>query len=83
MDGARLGRRKRPRNLSGFMREWLGNSHHLWMWDEAAMADRLATHGFTQIRRCDYGDAPDRRFLEVEEPGRFGGCLAMECRKAG
>ena len=81
MESASLGRRQRPRGLAGFVRDWLGNSAHLWMWDEKAMAQALQQQGFTEIRRCSFGDAADPKFREVEEESRFAGCLAMECRK--
>ncbi len=33
VQSSRLGRPSRPRGIAAFIREWLGNSHHLWMWD--------------------------------------------------
>jgi hypothetical protein len=33
------------------------------------------------VRRADFGDAQDAHFAAVEDPDRFKGCLAMECRK--
>ena len=32
-----MGLASRPRGVRGFIQFWLGNSRHLWMWDEAAM----------------------------------------------
>jgi hypothetical protein len=81
MESACLGRKQHPRGLAGFAKEWLGNSAHLWMWDEKAMAEALKQHGFKEIRRCSFGDAADPKFREVEEEARFAGCLAMECKK--
>jgi hypothetical protein len=51
------------------------------MWDEKAVTEQLVKHGSTGIRRAAFGDAADRNFDAVEDPGRFHGCLAMECRK--
>jgi len=81
MESAGLGRTHRLRNLIGFAKDWIGNSAHLWMWDEKAMTEVLRQHGFIQIRRCSFGDAADQKFHEVEEQDRFDKCLAMECKK--
>jgi SAM-dependent methyltransferase len=81
MESSYLGTKTRPRGLGGVLRAWLGNSAHLWMWDERSLGDKLREHGFRDIRRAQFGDAEDRRFSEVEDPGRFDGCLAMQCRK--
>ncbi|HUK36206.1 MAG TPA: methyltransferase domain-containing protein, partial [Vicinamibacterales bacterium] len=59
MESSALGRTRRPRGVAGLMREWLGNSAHLWMWDERSMAARLRDHGFVNIRRAAYGDSED------------------------
>jgi len=76
-----LGKKKRVRGLRGLIVEWLGNSAHLWMWDEKSMREQLLRHGFKDIRRASFGDAEDARFNEVEDIGRFNRCLAMQCRK--
>lgn len=76
-----LGKESRARDFRGFLLQWLGNSSHLWMWDEKAMAEQLRLHGFKDIRRTAFGDAEDRRFDDVENEERFRGALAMECRR--
>jgi SAM-dependent methyltransferase len=81
MESSCLGVKSRPRGLGGFLRSWLGNSAHLWMWDERSLGEKLREHGFTEIRRAALGDAEDKKFNEVEDPGRFADCLAMQCRK--
>jgi len=81
MENACLGRKQRARGLWGNLKDWLGNSSHLWMWDERSMKSKLNEYGFTAIRRCSFGDAKDRQFSEVEEKNRFDKCLAMECHK--
>lgn len=81
MEKAGLGRKTRPRGFVEFVKTWLGNSAHLWMWDERSMRQRLGRHGFQSIRRCSFGDAPDPEFHAVEDEDRFQNCLAMECKK--
>jgi len=81
MEAACLGKKRRARGLRGFMSDWLGNSAHLWMWDEKAMTEQLREHSFRDIRRAAFGDAEDRVFNSVEDKGRFDGCLAMQCRR--
>jgi hypothetical protein len=61
-----LGLEQRPRSLLGRVRLLIGGSAHLWMWDEASIAEELRKSGFISIRRCEFGDAD-----EVEDPGRF------------
>jgi hypothetical protein len=81
MQSSRLGRPSRPRGMTAFIREWLGNSHHLWMWDYPAMASELEEAGFRNIRRASFGDASDPLFAEVEEAGRWDNCLGVDCKK--
>ena len=77
-----LGHQARSRGLRGALVAWLGNSRHLWMWDEPAMRAELDAAGFVDARRASFGDSPDSMFALVEDAGRFTGCLAMECRKS-
>ena len=81
MEETHLGHKHRPRDIIGFIKMWLGNSNHLWMWDERSMTAKLKQHGFDKIRRANFGDAEDVKFVEVEEKGRFEGCLGMQCSK--
>lgn len=81
MEASGLGRKRRSRRPLEFIRDWFGNSAHLWMWDERSMAAKLREHGFREIRRAVCGDSEDPRFLEVENKDRFEGCLAMQVRK--
>jgi hypothetical protein len=67
--------------VKGLLVAWLGNSAHLWMWDEKSMMAALHDVGFKRIRRASFGDAEDRKFAEVEDPDRFEGCLAIECSR--
>ena len=63
----------------------LGNSKHVWMYDEATLKEELAAAGFVEIRRCGLGDSEIPAFQEVEDPRRFQNGehpeLAVECRK--
>lgn len=82
-----LGAPQRPRTIAGRVRAMLGNSAHLWMWDEAAVRDALIKTGFVEVRRCRFGDAEDEGFRQVEDAGRFHDAaldideVAMEGRK--
>ncbi len=49
----------------------LGNSRHLWMWDEPSMTAALSRAGFESIRRCALGDSGDPVFDLVEDETRF------------
>jgi SAM-dependent methyltransferase len=80
MEASCLGRRSRSRGIKGLAVYLMGNSSHLWMWDEKSLAEQLTAHGFKSIRRASFGDADDSRFNEVEDPGRFEGCLALQCQ---
>ena len=76
-----LGFENRPKGLAGMAREWLGNSRHLWMWDERTLSTELRAAGFTEIRRASFGDSAEPKFAEVEEISRWTGCLGIECRR--
>ena len=76
-----LGKESRPRSLHGMVRDWLGNSAHLWMWDFKALASELADAGFIGVRRCVPGDSPEPRFVDVEDPERFADAVAIECER--
>ena len=79
MKQASLGQERRAHGIVAFAKQWLGHSAHLWMWDEAAMTEKLLEHGFVKVRRAQFGDSEDPRFSEVEDAERFDGCLGMQC----
>ena len=81
MKSTSLGIESRPRGLSGFIKNWLGNSSHLWMWDYKGLAKELENAGFKDIRRAYYGDSSDSKFNEIENKDRWDGCLGIECKK--
>jgi hypothetical protein len=76
-----LGKVSRSRGLKGFLRDWLGNRQHLWMWDFKGLAAELAAAGFRNIRRAEYGDSSQAAYELVEVPERWKGCLGIECTK--
>lgn len=76
-----LGREERPRGLSAFLRDYLGNSQHLWAWDYSALKGELGKVGFRRIRRAFFGDSMIPEFNLVEERGRWADCLGIECQK--
>jgi len=76
-----LGVTKRPKTFFEFLKSWLGNSGHLSMWDFNSLNYELLSAGFTNIRRCSYGDSEDRMFDEVDDLKRFIDSVGIECRK--
>jgi hypothetical protein len=76
-----LGIEKRPKGVLALLSTIWGNSHHLWMWDYYSLAEELKRAGFSDIRRCAFGDCEDKMFTYVEDRGRFENALAVECRK--
>lgn len=66
-----LGEEDSPQTLIQHLRKLVGGSVHKWMWDEYSIGAELELAGFTQIRRCEFGDSTDKMFSKVEDPGRF------------
>jgi predicted SAM-dependent methyltransferase len=81
MRSSHLGRESRVRGLLAFMREWMGNSSHLWMWDWNALSAELCEAGFRNVRRAVAGDSEDPRFKEVEDLERWENSLGVECSR--
>jgi hypothetical protein len=71
LSSALLGQEQRPRTPLQYLRNIIGWSNHLWMWDEYSMSAELQRAGFVNIRRCEFGDSPDHMFVKVEDRGRF------------
>lgn len=82
-----LGKEDRLSRLSSILRDTMGNSSHLWMWDETSITQELKRVGFNRIRRCNCGDSGIPMFDAVEEASRFYDTdlnireCAMEARK--
>jgi predicted SAM-dependent methyltransferase len=76
-----LGRETRSRGIRGFVKDWIGNRHHLWMWDYKSLAHELNAAGFVDVRRAVFGDSADAKFAEVESEDRWIDGLGIECRR--
>jgi len=85
MRNAGLGVENRDRGLAALARAVLGNTAHLWMWDEGSMAAALRQAGFVDVRRCRFNDCEDPAFRLVEDPARFCDPAAelVECAMEG
>lgn len=81
MEESYLGRHQRAKGLMGFVREWMGNSKHLWMWDFKSMKKELEDAGFKSVRRAYYHDSEHSEFKEVEELRRWEKQLGVNCFK--
>lgn len=81
MNQSLLGLTDRPKNLMGFIVEFMGNSHHLWMWDKYALIKELEAAGFSSVRACSFNDSQDAHFKKVEEASRFEAAFALEAIK--
>lgn len=81
MEDAHLGLLKRERGLIALLRNMMGQSTHLWMWDYTSMKLELEKAGFKNIRRASFNDSTEPKFKDVEDEGRFINCLAVECSK--
>lgn len=82
MRGSYLGHEARPRGMTGLLRSALGNSEHLWMWDELSLVEALHSHGFVEVRRAQFGDCEDPEFAKIEDRGRFELACAMQAVKS-
>lgn len=66
-----MGTEERKRGLSARMRQTYGASDHLWMYDVPSMTNHLEATGFSDVRRCSFGDSADPMFAAVEDSSRF------------
>jgi hypothetical protein len=76
-----LGVVERPSGLKGIISSFLGNAHHLWIWDIKSLSEELLNVGFKQIRVCEFNDSEDKMFKHVEDVTRFQNAVAIECKK--
>jgi predicted SAM-dependent methyltransferase len=81
MRRAHLGMETRNRGIAGILRDLLGNSKHLWMWDYLSLHAALQQHGFTDVRRAEFNDSYEPMFKFVEDAGRFEWACAVEARR--
>lgn len=82
MTATYLGRQSRPRSLGQFLRAYIGNSSHLWMWDQKSLARELSNAGFSRIRRAVFDDYSDPAFAQVQDTDRWQGSIGVECSKS-
>ena len=66
-----MGKKNEDRTIIGKLRNIIGNSSHLWMYDNKSMLMELKKANFTNIRKCQLGDSNISVFSEVEEESRF------------
>ncbi|MBD78443.1 MAG: methyltransferase type 11 [Crocinitomicaceae bacterium] len=71
----------RKRGLRAIAEQVLGNSRHLWLWDNSSTIASLEKVGFKDIRKCKFNDSADEMFKLVEEEDRFIGCVSLEMSK--
>ncbi|HEX6860416.1 MAG TPA: methyltransferase domain-containing protein, partial [Caulobacteraceae bacterium] len=76
-----FGVESRPKGLLRRLESMLGNSAHLWMWDEVSMTEALVRAGFRDVRPVRFGDADIPAFAAVEAQDRFTDAVALEARK--
>lgn len=76
-----LGTYERPKGFKGMVTAYMGNSHHLWMWDHYSLSAELEQAGFKNIRRATFNDSADKLFELVEDKSRFESAVALECTK--
>jgi hypothetical protein len=80
METIGLGFTSRPRTLGQRLREYMGNSRHLWAWDTQSLINALNIAGFSKVRQVQYRDSGDPLFDELEGPIHWGLALGLEAR---
>ncbi len=80
METIGLGFSSRPRTIGQRLREYMGNSRHLWAWDAHSMSAALKVAGFSKVKQVHYRDSGDPLFDELESPIEWGLALGMEAR---
>lgn len=78
-----VGTEQRATGVKGLLKNTLGNSGHLWMWDYNALEIELEQAGFTNIRRAQFNDSAEKAFAAVEALSRFKDAVAIECCRPG
>ena len=81
MEQTSLGVTQRSKGVSGFLRDLVGNSKHLWMWDYKGLSTELRNAGFVNIQRAYLGDNERPELRLLEDPSRWDNCLGFECAK--
>jgi hypothetical protein len=82
-----MGQRVKAKTWLEFVTQRYRTSYHLWMYDFPTFKLLLEQAGFSDVRRCQFGDATDPMFALVEDEARFVDHgereLAIEARKVG
>jgi hypothetical protein len=73
-----MGLESRPGGLKNFIKLFLGNSRHLWLWDYESTIAELEKAGFKNIRKCKYNDSEVAEFKLVEDESRFNNSISLE-----
>lgn len=81
MQHSLLGIESRPKTVLGRLKESLGNSRHLWLWDHQSAIAELEKAGFVEVRRCEFGDSPIAAFDLVEAEDRFNDAVAIQASR--
>ena len=66
-----MGKENENRTIIDKLRNFFGNTSHLWMYDNKSMLMELKKANFINIRKCQFGDSNISIFSEVEEESRF------------
>lgn len=82
MNSTHLGTYLKARGVRALVHNWLGNSRHLWMWDERGMSQKLREVGFVDVRPMKFGDYDDPMFRFVEHEERFLHSVCLEARSS-
>lgn len=80
-NGSLMGVVDRKKGMKGLMTSYLGNAHHLWMWDHYSLTAELKKAGFKNIRRAAFNDSTIEEFKLVEDHSRFNDAVALDCTK--
>jgi predicted SAM-dependent methyltransferase len=78
-----VGKLSRRKTIKEFIVEYMGNSSHLWMWDEKSLSRALHETGFTNIERFYEGktDSNYELITRPERPHQFERGIALQCIK--
>ena len=58
-------------NIITKLRFFFGGSRHRWMYDEKSLYNEVNSAGFSNIKKCEFGDTNLEIFNEVESEDRF------------
>lgn len=66
-----MGKEFMNKGLVNKLRQIIGSSNHLWMYDHKNMFDELNKFEFSKIRKCKFGDSKIDAYIQVEDKTRF------------